>query len=107
MSSTTSNGSDLTLEEIAESLNGYDELGIEQHFGSHINTLLEGNPTIGIRALIFIDVKRTENLNVQQAKQRAMDLSIKEVTEWFADDEGDFDPENPDSVSGKGDGSPT
>lgn len=95
----------MTLEEMAESLTGFEELGIESHFGQPVSNLLEAKPTIGIRALIFT-VRTREGMSTHDAKNAAMALTLKQAMGFFAEAEQDFDPENPDSQSGKGGSQP-
>lgn len=94
---------DLTLEEMGESLTGFDEIAIETHFGKQVNDLLTNSPTMGIRALIFVH-KTRDGSSPTEAKAAAMSLTLKDVMAFF-DVSGaeDFDPNSPDSESGKDD----
>jgi len=99
----TTNTSPMTIEEMGESLTGFEEIGISQHFNDTLSHLLDNNPTMGLRALIFTDVHRRGETNVQASKKAAMDLPLREVMAYFADDEGgEIDPEDPDTEAGKG-----
>lgn len=101
---TTKNTSPLTIEEMGESLTGFEEIGISQHFNDTLSRLLDQNPTMGLRALIFTDVHRGGETNVQQSKNAAMEMPLRDVMAYFAEAEevGDLDPEDPDTATGKG-----
>lgn len=99
----TTNTSPLTIEEMGESLTGFEEIAISAHFNHTLSHLLEHNPTMGLRALIFTDVHRQGETNVQQSKTAAMELPLSAVMAYFADVEGDgdLDPDDPETEAGK------
>ena len=97
---------DITIEEITESLTGFDELAIAKFFGMEWMALGETRPTALSRALIFVH-KRREGAKDADAYQQAMSLTLGETTEYFADDADEMDPDDPDSESGKDDSSPS
>lgn len=83
------NGNDTTdettdrpgLEELAESLNGWEELAVQKSFGFSIDKF-EEHGTIGIRALAYIELKR-EGANDNVAKHAAMDLTLRQLVERY------------------------
>lgn len=97
--------SEHTIESMGESLTGFEEIAISTHFNAHLSTLLEQQPTMGLRALIFTDVHRKGATNVQQSKEAAMMLPLSAVMGYFAADD-EIDPEDPDTDAGKGDAQP-
>lgn len=76
--------SDKTPDEVFESLNGFDEIAIERAFGEI--TSLKDRPMFFLRALVFIE-RRREGLNDKDAKQAAMDATMRDLTDYFATDE--------------------
>jgi len=87
-----------TVDEVVESLTGYEEDEIEKRFGADINTLLIGKPTRGLRALIFVVKARQDP---KTAYKDAMNLALKELDPFFADDGDEPMPEAPITESGK------
>lgn len=101
---TTAHTPSVTIEEMGESLTGFEEIGIQQHFNDTLSRLLEQNPTMGLRALIFTDVHRRGETNVQQSKTAAMEMPLRDVMSYFLDLDGvpDLDPDDPETEAGKG-----
>lgn len=106
-----------SFNEALESLTGYEEDRIIGHYGADIVQMLSSSMTRATRALIFIEKVREgmksditdENKVVQAAKKYAQGLSIKQVSEYFQDDEEDADPfgldegeSEPQTEAGKG-----
>lgn len=87
-----------TLEEVAESLTGFDEIAIKTHFGFHVADET-APPTMYARALIFVHQTR-QGLKTQAAKDAALGMTLKDVGEYFADDE-EVTPDEPATESGK------
>lgn len=98
MSATT-----MTGEEMFESLTGFEEIGISNHFGAEVGNLAEAKPTMFLRAMVFTHLTR-EGLNAHEAKNRAMGMTLKECNGYFADD-NEVTPEEPVTEAGEG-GSP-
>lgn len=69
------------LEELAESLNGWEELAVQKTFGFSIDTF-EDHGTLGIRALAFVEFKR-EGQKDTAAHKSAMDLRLRELIERY------------------------
>lgn len=92
----------ITAEEMFESLTGFDEMAISKHFGDEWQDLAQRKPVQFLRALAFIQYKRTgPGQNDRQARDQAMGLTVRQAQEFFEPDAEDFDPDNPDSESGK------
>jgi hypothetical protein len=84
MSATT-----MTAVECFNSLTGFDEQAIKRAFGAPVTTLAEGDQMTFARSLIFVMLRR-EGRNDTDAKAGALEMTISEVTGFFADDdEGD------------------
>lgn len=93
----------LSLKDAIQSLTGYEELKIEEHFGAPFGSL---NALAKMkRALIFIARTRAGD-KPTAAFKHAMTLRLVEVNETFVaddEDEDDFDPNDPDTERGKDD----
>lgn len=79
--------SDKSADEVFESLNGFDEIAIERAFGEI--TSLKDRPMMFLRALLFIETRR-EGQKDAEAKQAAMNATMRELTDHFRSDE-DFE----------------
>ena len=93
--------SSITPSEMVESLTGFDELAIQKHMGVDPYSDAERKPMAVIRALIFIQHRR-DGLKDAEAKEAAMSMPMREVEDFFADEEDEIDPENPETPSGEG-----
>jgi len=93
-----------TVNEVIDSLTGYEELAIEKAFGDEFYDL---SLVKRMRALAFVLAKRGGK-NDADAKKAVMAMSQAQVTEAFSDeddDEGDDDLGiEPATEAGKGDG---
>lgn len=88
-----------TRPEVGDSITGHDELAVEQHLGFDIYAIVGKQPAKYRRALIFIHL-RHEGLSDEEAKKAALDLSIGEAWDYFAEVD-EIDPEEPDTEAGK------
>lgn len=95
---------DVTVEEAVKSLNGFDEIAIEQKYGLELEALQE-KPLKLMRALAFI-IFRREGQDDAEALESSQTLTLGSLEEFFATDEDEVDPEEPTTEAGKGDGSP-
>lgn len=95
---------ELTAEEMFESLTGFEEVAISSQFGHEIGYLASERPTMFLRALVAAHLAR-EGKNAKDAKAEAMGMSIKTCSDYFADDD-EPNPEEPVTESGKGEGLP-
>jgi hypothetical protein len=91
---------DKTAEEVMQSLTGFDEIAIAQRFGAKVLKIAKEDETSFLRSLVFIE-KRREGLKDGDAWQAVMEMPLAEVQEYFPDDD-EFDPDEPDTASGKG-----
>lgn len=73
-----------TAEEMMESLTGHDEMAIAQHFGRNVGDLMSKDSLMLARAMVFVAKRRTD-LNDDDARNAALDMSFKEVMAFFAD----------------------
>lgn len=96
--------SEMTVEEMTESLTGFEEIGIQKQFGQDLMEM-ERTPVRMIRSLVMIDIARRDEVNHVEAYKRAMDMTMKQVMAHFADDEEPM-PEEPTTESGKEDSLP-
>lgn len=99
MSATT-----MTGEEMFESLTGFDEVAITQHFGAEVGNLAESKPTMFLRAMVFTHLRR-EGRTDKEAKAESMGLTLKACNDYFADD-NEPNPEDPVTEVGEGDSLP-
>lgn len=74
----------ITAEEMANSLTGYDELAISKHFGGEVGDLAEHRQTTFIRALVFVDFTR-QGKGAPEAKKAAMDLTLGQCNSYFSE----------------------
>lgn len=79
------------LEELAESLNGWEELAVQKMFGFSIDKF-EEHGTLGIRALAYVEIKR-EGTNDKVAHQAAMDLTLRQLVERYPEMDEDNVPD--------------
>lgn len=89
----------LTAEELSESLTGFDEIAIEQHMGIDVYADAERKPMKALRALVFVH-RRREGDDDATAKQAALEMPLKAVQDYFAEDE-EITPDAPETESGK------
>lgn len=98
--------SDLSVEELVETLTGFEEQDIEQNFGAQVDDLLQLKPTMGLRALAIVAVKRalvTQDVKApgSKAHKHVMEMTLKEVNAFFPGDEPEVDPEQPVTPAGE------
>lgn len=90
---------DLTADEMVESLTGFDEIAVEKHFGADVSAL-RTRPFSFIRALVFVHQRR-EGLTDPDARTAALSLTIGDLNGYFAEGPEEIDPEEPDTEPGK------
>lgn len=106
MTTSTERTEKLSIVDGIRSLTGFEEVKIQERFGKPIGELLDISLNFAGRALLFIEGVRSHG-NDADAYKRAMSLTIGEVNERFQtedEDADDFDPENPDTAQGEGEG---
>lgn len=91
---------DITADDMAGSLNGFEELAIKKAFSVNLNALNDDSAQL-LRALIFADKRRGEGVADKTAYKAAMDLPLREVQAYFAEPEPEADPDDPDTDQGK------
>lgn len=83
-----------TASMVSESLTGFDEIAIKQHFGATIRGLTQDDPTQYLRALVFV-LERRAGKKDPEAYHVAQSMSLIEVKDRLpmaADDaDADFD----------------
>lgn len=77
--------SELTVEETAESLNGFDEQAIKKTFGAPVGKLGAEDPTQFMRALVFV-CRRRDGEDDMTAYNAAQTMSMGEVNGYFAEE---------------------
>lgn len=92
--------SELTADEMFDSLTGFDEIAIAKAFDLEITGLAQHKPTLFLRALVFVD-RRRAGADDKTAKQASLELPLGQVHDYFVEDPEDPDPEDPDSEVGK------
>ncbi|MCM0618778.1 hypothetical protein [Nocardioides bruguierae] len=91
----------VTVDEMIQSLTGFDELAIEKHFnGFDIYTDGEARGIRAMRALAFVQFRRNEMKDLDAFKA-AQGLSFREVSSMYLPDELELDPDAPETASGK------
>lgn len=76
-----------TATDVFGSLNGFDEIAISKAFGHDI-AALRATPLTYHRALVFT-LKRRENLKDHDAKKAALDMTIRELDDYFEEEAPD------------------
>lgn len=71
----------MSLNDLAESLNGWEEIAVQKQFGFSIDKF-EDHGTIGIRALAYVEFKRAGD-NDKAAHKAAMDLTLRELVDRY------------------------
>ena len=73
-----------TAEEVFDSLTGFDEIAISQHFGRTVSDLGSQDQSMFGRALVFV-VKRREGANDDDARNAALGLTLTDLVGFFAE----------------------
>lgn len=71
----------MPLDELAESLNGFEELAVQKAFGFSLDQL-EGQGTIAVRAFAFVEFKR-DGQKDPAAYKAAMEMTLRELTDRY------------------------
>ncbi|HWI43269.1 MAG TPA: hypothetical protein VNS81_06585 [Nocardioides sp.] len=107
---TTAAAQNVAPSELFLSLTGFDEIAIAKAFGAEVSEIAEVDPqgqpkrqyTL-LRALAFVHQRR-QGLKDGDAFKAAMNLTLQDVTDYFADeDEDELDPDDPVGDQGKDD----
>lgn len=102
MNSTPKPQTDQSVDDLLNSLTGFDELAINKAFGADVFDLAERQPTMYVRALIFIHFTRAGQ-DAGAAKKASMGMTIKQAQDFFPEGDEEFDPETPVTEAGKKD----
>jgi hypothetical protein len=86
--------SEQTVEEMTQSLTGFDEIAIAQRFGAEFSDLAQSNPLRLQRAVIFVAERRKHfatgnGFQDDEAYQTAMELPLSALETYFASGEDD------------------
>ena len=73
-----------TMEEVLDSLTGFDEMAIAGQFGRTMSELAERDELMAARALVFI-AKRRDGMPDVDAKTTAFEMALKEVRAFFTE----------------------
>lgn len=86
---------ELTIEEVSDSLTGFDEIAIAQHFGRTVTDLAQHDPSMFGRALVFV-VERRDGKSDDDARNAALGMTLKEYAAFFPDvSEGESGKDEP------------
>lgn len=78
---------DQTIGEVFDSLTGFDEMEITQHFGRTVADLTEDG-SMWARSMVFI-LKRREGVVDDDARTAALNMTLKDVRTYFAEESED------------------
>lgn len=95
---------EMTAEDFVGTLSGWDEIAIEKAFGEDFLTLRKRGTTM-VRALVFVAFKR-EGQKHDEAYASAMNMPMRGLETYFAEEEPELDPDDPETDQGK-DGTPS
>jgi len=95
---------EVTVNEMIDSLTGYDEIAIAKAFDAEWTVLAEAKPITFARALVFVD-RRRGGLDDKKAKVAALEMTVGQVNSYFAEDDEPM-PEDPVTPAGKDDTPP-
>lgn len=91
----------MTIDEMVESLTGFDEIAIEKHFnGFDIYNDGQTKSVRAMRALAFVLFRR-EGDSDPEAVKRVQGMTFKDVSALFLDNEPEVDADDPQTESGK------
>jgi hypothetical protein len=94
----------MTGEEMFESLTGFEEVAVSQHFNAEVGNLAESKPTMFLRAMVFTHLVR-EGRTPKEAKAEVMGMTLKACNGYFAEDD-EITPDEPVTLAGEGDSPP-
>lgn len=82
-----------TAEEVLDSLTGFDEMAIKQHFGSPISDLASDQSMLA-RALVFV-LRRRDGNSDDDARNQVLGMSLKEVLGYFSEESAESGKDEP------------
>lgn len=83
-----------TAEDVLDSLSGFDEIAIATAFGHTVAVLVQDHQSTFARALVFI-LKRRDGLSDVEAYQASMEMPLKAVLAYFAEDSEESGKDEP------------
>lgn len=96
--------SEMSADEMFETLTGIEEMAIASHFGGEITELAERRPLAFVRALVFVDLCRRDSaLKHREVFTQVQQLPLKAVNGHFAESANEPMPEDPVTPEGEGD----
>lgn len=75
---------ELTAEQTFDSVTGFDEIAIAQHFGRTVSELAEKDASMFGRALVFV-LKRRDGATDDEARTAALEMTFGEFQKFFAE----------------------
>lgn len=91
---------ELTVHEFVESLTGYEEDSVLQHFGADVLVLLASRPMTCGRSLVYVDRKRAGDDDAS-AVAHAKSLPMRQVDGYFTPEPEEMDDDEPETEPGK------
>lgn len=82
-----------TAEEVLDSLTGFDEMAIKQHFGAPISDLASDQSMLA-RALVFV-LRRRDGSADDDARNQVLGMSLKEVLGYFSEESAESGKDEP------------
>ena len=96
--------SELSADEMFETLTGFEEMAIATHFGGEVTDLAEKRPLAFVRALVFVDLcRRDTKRKHREVFTDVQGMPLKAVNGHFAESEDEPMPEDPVTAEGEGD----
>ena len=84
---------DKTAEEVLDSLTGFDEMAIKQHFGAPISDLATDQSMLA-RALVFV-LRRRDGNSDDDARNQVLAMSLKEILGFFSEESAESGKDEP------------
>jgi hypothetical protein len=81
----------LDMDELASSLNGFDQIAVKKAFGQSVAELGQGDATMFMHALYFVHLRRRGTADAA-ARSESLSTSLKELTELFGGAGPKLDP---------------
>ncbi len=89
-----------SVEEMTQSLTGFDEIAIEKHMGMDIYTDGETKPVMLLRSLVMVH-KTRDGLSGPDARAAALGMKVSEVQDYFTESETALPDTEPETEAGK------
>jgi hypothetical protein len=82
--------------EVSDSLTGFDEAAVTQHFGRPVSDLMDKDSSMWARSLVFVLLRR-DGASDDDARNAVMAMTIKDVSGFFADESEESGKDEPES----------